>query len=609
MLRGAFDSPALRTRWPAILVLLIASLLSTAVRGADADVPTADEAKEGVKVFVLNGAYEDNPSGAEFDPMAMLMGGMEKPGSFFELCEKIDAAADADGFKSVFFDLSSPTLRLNLAQLAELTRHIRRLHDANKKTFAWLENANTIHYAVASSCDTILVADLGALDLPSLSLTTLHFRDAMDLLGAKASVVRTGDFKGAVEPFTLPEMSPQLRTHYTEMVASMNDALVAQICAGRKLTPGQFRQIQSRRIVTPAAAKEAGLVDEVIPFGSEREHIAKRLGKEVHWIEPQKAKPKQMSLFDLMGKLMGGSPERKVSKPSVAVLHLDGQIMDGEQDRPGVMVSGPTVKAIRELSTDDGVRAVVVRINSPGGSATASEAIRAALAGLSKAKPVVVSMGEMAASGGYWISCLGRPVYAEPGTITGSIGVFSLKLSLAGLLKRTGLKLEQVTLDESAGAMSIDREWTPAEQQQMQELVGDIYGRFTKLVAESRKMNLEQVTPIAGGRVWSGAQAARLKLVDRLGGLDDALAAVAREANLEPGYEIIHRPRRKNFVELFDLFGGFESEIQGGLNPAGRAWLRAAGFDLRVPLNMLRETVSGQPSKIWLLGPGEFVIR
>jgi len=603
-LRNTRGSTAFRRVLP-ILGGLIGSLLLCAVgRGADADEP-----KPGVKVFILNGAYQDNPSGADFDPMAILSGGMEKPASFFDLCEKIDAAATNNSFESVFFDLSSPTLDLNLAQLAELPVHVRKLRDAGKRTFAWLENATTIHYSVASSCDVVLAADLGTLDLPSLSLTTMHFREALDLFGAKASVVRTGDFKGAVEPFTLSEMSPQLRAHYTEMVTSMNDALVAQICAGRKLAAGRFRQIQSIRLLTPAAAKEAGLVDEVIPFGSERERVAKLLGREVRWIEPEQARPRQMSVFDLMGKLLGGSPERKASKPSLAILHLDGQILDGEQDRPGVMVSGPTVKAIAELAADEGIRAVVVRINSPGGSATASEAIRAALAKLSKAKPVIVSMGEMAASGGYWISCLGRPVYAEPGTLTGSIGVFSLKLSLAGLLKKVGVKIEQVTLDDSAAAMSINREWTPAEQEQMQKLVGEIYDRFTRLVAHSRGLKAEEVSAIAGGRVWSGAQAVRLKLVDQLGGLDAAVAVAATEAKLDPGYEVIHRPRKRNFVELFDLFGGFESEIQGILTPPARTSLREAGFDLRVPLGLLREALSGQPPKIWLLAPGEFVVR
>ena len=152
-----------------------------------------------------------------------------------------------------------------------------------------------------------------------------------------------------------------------------------------------------------------------------------------------------------------------------------------------MLVSGPTVKAIEELASDDDVRAVVARINSPGGSATASEAIRAALEKLARKKPAVISMGNMAASGGYWISCVGRPVYAEPETLTGSIGVFALKLSFGPFLKKIGVKMESVTLDESASAMGFDRVWTSAEQERMQGFVDDIYDRFLKLVAGSRK--------------------------------------------------------------------------------------------------------------------------
>ena len=255
------------------------------------------------------------------------------------------------------------------------------------------------------------------------------------------------------------------------------------------------------------------------------------------------------------------------------------------------------------------MRAVVARINSPGGSATASEAIRAALDKLAKKKPLLISMGSMAASGGYWISCVGRQVYAEPETLTGSIGVFALKLSFGQFLKKIGLKMESVTLDESAGAMGIDRGWTATEQERMQGFVDDIYDKFLKLVAGSRKLKVEQVSPIAGGRVWSGAQARKLGLVDQLGGLDEALSASAREAGLEPGYQIIHRPRKKNFFELFDLFGESTEEIRNSLSPTARQWLREAGFDLSVPLNLARESLSGGPPKIWLLAPTEMVVR
>ena len=577
---------------------------------ADTDAPAKSDAKKpAVRVIVLKGAYADYPSAPDLDPMSLLLGGMEKAGSFFDLCQKLDELAADDEIQHVLFDLSSSALHMNLAQLSELPRHIHKLREAGKRTFAWLESADTVHYAIASACDTILLTDLGALDVPSLSLMTLHFRDAMDLLGARASFVRTGDFKGAIEPFTLPEMSEQLRTHYKAMLVSMNDALLDQICAGRKLSREQFRKVQSDRLFTPTAAEQAKLVDAIVPFGGVRPQVAKLIGQDVSWVEPQKARPKQLSFFELMGKIMGAAQDRQMDKPAVAVLHLDGQIVDGEREMPNMLVSGPTVKAIQELESDENARAVVVRINSPGGSATASEAIRSALERLARKKPLVISMGDMAASGGYWISCVGRPVYAEPETLTGSIGVFALKLSFGPFLKKIGLKVESVRLDESAGAMAIDRDWTSNEHERMQGFVDDIYAKFLKLVADSRKLKLEQVSPIAGGRVWSGAQAQKLGLVDTLGGFGEALAAVAQEAGLAPGYQVIHRPRKKNFFELFDLFGESSDEIRSALSPNAKDWLREAGLDLSVPLNLVRESLSGRPTKIWLLAPTEMVIR
>lgn len=594
-----------------IVPFIAAGLLLNALTMPAADDPAkAQPEKPAVRIVVLQGAYQDHPAAPGLDPWSLLTGGFEKRSSFFTLCEKLDELAKDEGVQHVVFDLSSSTFRMNLAQLSELGRHVQKLRDAGKRTFAWLENADVVHFAAAAPCDTILMTDLGSLDLPSLSLMTLHFHDAMELLGAKASYARTGDFKGAVEPFTRSEMSPELRAHYREMLGAMNDALVDRICAGRKMTRDQFRKIQSERLFTATAAQQARLVDVLMPFGAQRETVARLIGKEVTWLEPQKAKPRQLTFFELMGKLMGGATERRsTAKPAVAVLHLDGQILDGEKEMPGLLVSGPMVKAIGELESDDHVRAVVVRINSPGGSATASEAIRGALEKLAAKKPVVVSMGEMAASGGYWISCLGRPVYAEPGTITGSIGAFALKLSFGPFLKKIGLKVESVALDESASAMSFDRIWLPAEQERVQGFVNEIYEKFLKLVAASRKLSVNQVAPIAGGRVWSGAQAQKLGLVDKLGGLDDALAAVTQEAGLGSDYEIIHRPPQKQFLELFDLFDESGDEIKGLLNPPAMTWLREAGFDLSVPLNLVRESLSGKPARIWLLSPTGIVIR
>jgi len=599
-----------------LLVILGAAGLGVAAESKSKPAAAEDETKAkgdrkkpAVRIVALKGAYKDQPSSPAMDPLSLFSGDLDKANSFFALCEKIDEFAEDDEIQHVLFDLSAPDFRMDLAQLSELSRHIHKLHQAKKQTFAWLETADTIHYSVASSCDKILMADLGMVDLPSLSMTTLHFRDAMDLLGAKASVARVGDFKGAVEPFTLSEMSEGLRAHYREMLTTMNDDLTERIATGRKLERDQVRKLQSERLFTAGGAEKAHLVDQLAPYGSMRESVAKLLGEEVSWVTAPKRQTKQLSFFDLMGKLLGGAQEPKSDEPSLAVLHLDGMIVDGDSEQHGLLAAEPIVKAIEELQSEKNVRGVVVRINSPGGSATASEAIRRALEKLAAKKPLAVSMGELAASGGYWISCLGRPIYAEPGTLTGSIGVFALKLSFGPLLKKIGVRVENVTLDDSATAMSMERVWSAAEQKKMQEFVEDLYDKFLNRVAASRKLKPETVASIAGGRVWSGAQARKLGLVDQLGGLDDALAAVAKEAGLKPGYEILHRPHRKSPFEKFDLFGEETDQIRLLLNASTRSYLEKMGFAFSFPLHLARETLSGKASQAWLIAPTEIVVR
>ena len=259
--------------------LLVLLILGAASRGA-----AAEPKKPAVRIIVLKGAYEDHPLAPGLDPLTLLSGDVEKPSSFFALCEKIDQLAADEDIQHVLFDLSPGDFKMNLAQLSELGRHIHKLHAAKKRTFAWLESADTVHYSVACACDTIVMAELGMLDVPSLSMSTLHFRDAMDLLGANASVARVGDFKGAVEPFTLSEMSEGLRAHYKSMLISMNDALVERIATGRKLDRRQVRKLQGDRLFTAKASEKARLVDKLAPYGAMRETVAKLIGEEVTWV-------------------------------------------------------------------------------------------------------------------------------------------------------------------------------------------------------------------------------------------------------------------------------------------------------------------------------------
>ena len=577
----------------------------------------AEAAKLQVQLVTLGGTYEDIVGANEFDPTSLIVGGSPgKRRNFYKLCELLEEIAGNAKIHSVVIDLSDADLGLNLAQLDELLRRLGALRKAGKKVGAWLESAESAHLAVAAGCDHVAMADLGGVDMPSKTMQSYFYRDAMDLLGLKASVVRAGNFKGAVEPYVNSAMSEHLRHHYLAMLSSMNDAQVSMIARGRGLTTEKVRELQKQRLFIPAEALAAGLVDELAPFGTMRATMNRWIGGETSWVEAAAKPKKEMSVFELMGKVMsGGGPDKatKVSETSIAVMHLSGAIADGKKESPGSIVSGPTVKAIQEISRDDKIKGVVVRINSPGGSATASEAIRQALVELSKKKPTVVSMGDMAASGGYWVACLGVPVYAERGTLTGSIGVFSMKISYGSLLKRVGLHVENIALDEAASAFAPDRGWNEDDQAKLQKTIDDVYGRFLKLVSDSRGIPIEKLQDLAGGRVWSGSQAKAAGLVDEIGGLDDCLAAVAKKAGVEK-YEIVHRPNVSAGLDLSMLFG--DPDASTGLEVLGvsreaLAMLRQRGLRTGVIDVFLREALggaSGRPT-IWALAPDDFSIR
>jgi protease-4 len=255
---------------------------------------------------------------------------------------------------------------------------------------------------------------------------------------------------------------------------------------------------------------------------------------------------------------------------------------------------------------------VVVRINSPGGSATASESIRQALKKLAEKKPTVISMGEVAASGGYWVSCIGVPIVAEHGTITGSIGVFSMKLSFGTLLRRIGVHWETIALDDSAAAFSPDRPWSEDDENVLQGLIDDVYQRFLRLVSQSRGLSMEKVASMAGGRVWSGSQAKVKGLVDEIGGLDDAVEMVAKRAKIEK-YKILHRPEPATGMDLFELLGEpDEEEILGKLiSNESVDLVQRAGFDTGILRLLIRGSAwlhQGRPT-VWALHPADLHLR
>lgn len=574
--------------------------------------------KKQLRWLVMSGSYSDLAQAPSLDPTALLLGGLpEKGKSFYRLCDYIDEVAAEENVTHLLFDLSDPALSLNPAQLDEFSRRLTTFKQKGKKTIAWIENADNVHLAIAVQCDDIIMADFGTIDMPSSSLETTFYREAMDLVGIKASVVRAGDFKGAVEPYLNPQMSSHLKEHYLKMIESINAAQVSRIAKGRGLTTAAVRELQKKRMLLPNEALAAGLVTKLAPYGSMKKTITDMIGADIEWTKP-KAKPKrEKSFFEVMGSIMAGPKEStmKYKEDSIVVLHLQGAIQDGKDASPGAIVSGPTVKSIEELINEEKVKGVVVRINSPGGSATASEAIRQSLLELSQKKPVVFSMGEVAASGGYWVTCIGQPIYAEQGTITGSIGVFSLKISIGSLLRRVGVHVETVALDDSAALNGIDRSWSDEDVANMQRFIDDVYTKFLTYASESRKIPLEKLKSLAGGRVWSGEQAKQAGLVDELGGVDDCIAVVAKKASVSD-YKVVHRPDAASAGGLFSLFGDEDSnEVTNKiLADAETKWLQTLGklgfklTGLRTLLKSTLENHSGAP-KAWALMTDELRIR
>jgi protease IV len=586
-----------------VALLAFVAVLPAAFAQSEAAKPEAAK-KPGrtVHEVKLTGSYQDLPS-MSLDLGGLMGGGSSAPKSFYQLIADLKALAKTPGAE-VLVDLSSSGFSVNDAQVAELERTLETLRAAKVQTTAYLENASTRHYLVACLCDRILLADVAMLDVAAPALSVMFFKDALDLLGVQFQATRMGEFKGAVEPYVLSEMSTHLRKHYLDMIESMNARNVQLISARRHMTPEKVREMQGRRMIAAKAAREAGMVDEIVPWQGAR----RCLGGEACTFEPVgKKKEKKsfsfMSLFTGLGK----TEEKKLEDESLAVLHLSGVITDGEKESPGEIVSGPTVALIRKLAADDLVRGLVVRVNSPGGSGTASEAILLALRAFAEKKPVVISMGSVAASGGYYVSMVGGTVFAEHNTLTGSIGVFGMRPNVSTLARRIGIRNEVVALDESAALGDVFRPLGEAQLGQIESFIRDFYGRFRARILEARKgLTDEALLAIAGGRVWSGQQALGLGLVDKLGGLDDALAALKAKVGDSDLPTVTYPQDSGNPLKMLEsLFEGVSISDRGKLE-----LLKAAGFDLTQSIAMAIDALRNPATpRAWVLMPCELAIR
>lgn len=537
-------------------VLLFIGFLAAmaAMGGADKSHPAFERGS--YLVFNLSTNISDAPPPVDLH----LFGGRQDAVQLRTVTRALRAAARDERIAGVFItgDLEPDAFGSGYATLKEVRGAIETFKASGKPVVAYLTQATTKSYYLASAATDLALDPYGLIFMPGLASEPAFFAGAFEKYGINVQVTRVGKYKSAVEPFTRREMSPEAREELQKLLGDIWSGLLADIGTSRNLTPEKLQgTVDTEGLIRASAAKEQGLIDRVAYRDEVYDGLKAKTGR-----AGSKEPFKQVTLADyaevakdVLDRLPqdGEAPKSGGRGGRLAIVYAEGEIVDGEGDDD--QVGGTRFsRELRKLRHDESVKAVVLRVNSPGGSASASEVIQREIRLLKKVKPVVVSMGTYAASGGYWIAAYGDKIFAEPTTITGSIGVFGIQFDVKKLANDFGITFDSVKTGKFADAMTISRPKTPEELAVLQRMIDWIYGEFIAKVAEGRNLTPARVEEVAQGRVWSGSDAKEIGLVDELGGLDAAIAYAAEKAGLGANYRLVEIPRHKELIELIQEY-------------------------------------------------------
>ena len=473
--------------------------------------------------------------------------------------QALDKASKDKKIVALYLDGSSSETgnETGFATLKEVRQALERFRASGKKIIAYNVDLEKREYYLSSVADTIVINPMGVMEFNGLSSQTMFLAGAFQKYGVGIQVLRVGKFKSAVEPYIRTQFSPESKLQTQVLLNDLWSEFIGATAKSRKLNTKELQAIaDSQGSLSAQEAKSRRLVDKV----AYQDEVVAELKKLTDNRKDDQSFPK-ISISSY-----AQAPNKDVDKRSsdnkVAVIYAEGEIVDGEGSSSSVG-GDRFAKQMRGLRLDKDVKAVVLRVNSPGGSATASDLIQREVRLTQKAKPVIVSMGDVAASGGYWISTYSNRIFAEPNTITGSIGVFGLLLNVQKLAKNNGISWDSVKTSKLAGSATVARPKTPQELAISQRFVNQVYNQFLDKVSESRKLPKPKVAEIAQGRVWSGKQALKLGLVDQLGGLDEAIKYAAKQAKLGNDWEIEDYPKSRSFEErILKTFLGEENAKQ-----------------------------------------------
>jgi protease-4 len=436
-------------------------------------------------------------------------------------------------------------------KLDTIRQMIIELRAAGKRVITWSYFYDTATYYVACAADEIYLTPGGQVSPLGSHRNYLYFADALDKIGLKTDILQISPYKSAGDMFSRSEMSAEVREMANWLADSAFDEFIKAIALGRSVEKDVVKDFVDETPCTDLKAKDLGFIDGIM----NEDNLSSQLGSEDN--------PARLETWEnARRQLFHRRPDK--SGRYIAVMSIEGVIVDGYSQRPPVDLPLPiplvfdaragdlsVVQTARQVLADKRAAAVVVYVDSRGGSATASEAMRAALSRIATRKPLVIAMGPVAASGGYWVSTSGRTILAQPNTITGSIGVLYGKFYETGLLERLGITQTTISRSESAGFFELNRGYTQDERSRIWEQVERIYGMFLNRVSASRDLDVDSVDAIAGGRVWTGRQALEHGLVDELGGLHQAINKARKISGLSDGSRVrFYYPRKQPIAPL-----------------------------------------------------------
>ena len=517
-------------------ILVISAIFSS---GSD-EVPVENNSVIELDLSQIKNDYAGKFNFKDFDYFEVKHDGLS------DVIRAIDEAKTDDNIKGI--SILNDESDLGMAQLKALRDELEVFKKSGKFVYAYSNMYTQKEYYLNSVANTVYMNPIGELDFKGLSSEVLFFKDFEEKSGLKMEVIRHGKYKSAVEPFLENEMSPANREQVLALLNSVWNSMVADISKSRSVSISQLNTIANGLLArTPEMAKAQKLVD-VIAYEDDYHNAIRKVLKIDSDEDYNKIDIKDYA------ENRAKTPKENTSKDKIAIIYAQGEIGNGEGDL-NIIGEGSMRRSLQEARKNDNIKAIVLRIDSPGGNALTSDLIWREIELTKKVKPVVVSMGNYAASGGYYLACNADKIFAEANTITGSIGVFGTLPNFSKLIDRVGIHVEQVNTHENAAEYSVFKPIDEKFRIVTQESVERIYNTFLNRVAAGRKMTFEQVDAVAQGRVWSGSEAVKVGLVDEIGGMDVALKEAAKLAKIKT-YKTQNFPQyEKSFDDLLSNLG------------------------------------------------------